>query len=134
MDPASSDKANEIVKAKVYYTKKDSGLEHDWGGRIWLNPPYASDLIGLFITKYADTIFYANTEGIVLVNNATETGWFKDLVSVSDGIVFTYGRVKFLDPQGNPGAPLQGQAIVYAGPNVDSFFVEFERFGWKARL
>ena len=23
------------------------------------------------------------------------------------------GRVKFLDPAGNPGAPLQGQAIVY---------------------
>jgi len=135
IDPASSDKANEIVQASRYYTKEDDGLTKTWAGKVWMNPPYSIELIKPFVSKYVEDVQSGNiSEGIVLVNNATETNWFNELVSVSSAIVFTKGRVRFLDPDGNPGAPLQGQAIIYAGGNTDEFFHQFGEFGWKALL
>lgn len=135
LDPASSETANEIVKASRFYTAEDNGLNKYWGGRVWLNPPYSIELIRLFIAKYIDHIISGDiSEGIVLVNNATETNWFSGLVGVSSAIVFPAGRVKFLDPQGNPGAPLQGQAILYFGNHPDLFIQEYSKFGWSAVL
>jgi len=135
VDPASSDKANEIVKAKVYYTREDDGLTKDWAGKVWLNPPYSLELLRLFVKKYTASILDGSVkEGIVLVNNATETNWFMQLVNVSSAIVFVKGRVRFLDIDGNPGAPLQGQALIYSGDAPDKFLSEFLHFGWGARL
>lgn len=133
LDPASSTIANKTVQAETYYSKDDNGLKQGWGGRVWLNPPYSSDLIGPFIEHLACSIEAGDvTEAVVLVNNATETAWFHRLISVASAIVFTRGRVRFLDPQGNPGAPLQGQALVYSGAQPGRFMDEFGGFGWAA--
>jgi len=133
LDPASSLKANNIVKATTFYTRDNSGLKQDWFGNIWMNPPYSSDLIKKFVSKFAQHFKATDiNQGIVLVNNATETAWFLELVSCASAVVFTSGRVKFLDPEGRPGAPLQGQALIYFGDNKESFFEEFSGFGWGA--
>lgn len=136
LDPASSKLANKTVKAKKFYTLDDDGLCQGWRGKVWMNPPYSLDLIGEFIAKYAEHVSSKDvTEGIVLVNNATETAWFSELVSVSSAVVFPKGRIKFIDKNGKPsGAPLQGQAIVYAGSNPDKFISVFSEFGWGAKL
>jgi phage N-6-adenine-methyltransferase len=135
LDPASSEIANRIVQAETFYTVDDDGLDKFWAGKVWLNPPYSTELIKRFVSKYVMHVSGGDIfEGIVLVNNATETQWFRELVSVSSAIVFPGGRIKFLDPQGNPGAPLQGQAILYAGPSLECFIQHFEGFGWSARL
>ena len=40
LDPASSDKANEFVNAKKYYTPVDDGLnEMEWFGNVYVFPP-----------------------------------------------------------------------------------------------
>ena len=39
LDPASSDIANSIIKANIYYTIENDGLTKEWFGNIWLNPP-----------------------------------------------------------------------------------------------
>ena len=133
LDPASSEKANQTVKASRFYDKQSDGLSKVWAGKVWLNPPYAGELIGKFISKFAKHVSHSDiSEGIVLVNNATETNWFKELISASSAVVFPGGRVRFLDPYGNPGTPLQGQAVVYAGPNAEKFLAEFGKFGWSA--
>jgi ParB family chromosome partitioning protein len=133
LDPASSEIANRTVKAEIYYTQETDGLAHDWFGNIWMNPPYSSDKIGRFADKLADE--YENYESaIVLVNNATETSWFSTMVSCASAVCFPRGRVKFLDPEGNPGAPLQGQAIIYIGEQPDMFCDVFSEFGWVATL
>jgi len=135
LDPASSDIANKIVNAAIYYSKDNDGLNKPWEGKVWMNPPYASDLIKKFAVKFASHVIDNEiTEGIALVNNATETIWFKALIDCASAVVFTTGRVKFLDPQGNPGAPLQGQAIIYCGENANKFLIEFRKFGWGAKL
>jgi ParB family chromosome partitioning protein len=136
IDPASSDKANETVKASRYYTKDDDGLSQIWAGKVWMNPPYARGLIDKFTAKYAEYVTDGYiSEGIVLVNNATETNWFMELVNVSDAIVFTKGRIKFMNVDLEAdGKPLQGQALIYSGKNPDGFLSEFLQFGWGARL
>lgn len=129
LDPASSEIANRVVKASAYYTAETNGLDKEWSGNIWLNPPYASDLIGRFMDKLtAERETY--NQAIVLVNNATETEWFFKLVSVASAVVFPKGRVKFYKPDGETGAPLQGQAVVYIGDAPGNFLNKFRRFGW----
>jgi len=133
LDPASSDVANEVVKATHIYTDKDNGLSQDWSGNIWMNPPYASDLIGKFCDKLDASIGQV-TQAIVLVNNATETAWFSTLIELASAVVFPRGRVKFWKPDGTAGAPLQGQAVIYIGEFPGSFMDEFSVFGWGAIL
>ena len=133
LDPASSDKAQEVVKAGTYYTIETNGLNKKWFGNIWMNPPYATDLIGLFIKKLGDE--YDNFEqAVVLVNNATETEWFNELISIASAVCFPKGRVRFYTPEGKTGAPLQGQAVVYIGSRIDKFMKAFSEIGWGAYL
>ena len=69
------------------------------------------------------------TAALVLVNNATETQWFKALVSVSSAVCFPSGRVKFWSPHRESATPLQGQAVLYIGPFRKDFGELFESFG-----
>lgn len=130
LDPASSAIANERVKASIFYTKEDNGLEKEWSGNVWMNPPYAQPLIQLFSDRVAEQFAAGNIiQAIVLVNNGTETKWFQTMAFHSSAVCFPKSRIKFLDPEGNPGAPLQGQAILYFGDNGKSFANEFMQYG-----
>ena len=133
LDPASNDIAQKVVKADTYYTAETNGLDKEWYGNVWLNPPYASELIGKFIDKLISE--RENYEqAIVLVNNATETEWFNKLISIADAVCFPKSRVKFYMPDGKTGAPLQGQAVIYIGENKSSFFESFSHLGWEANI
>lgn len=133
LDPASSEIANATVQAPLFYTAETDGLAQDWPlGRIWCNPPYATGLIGRFATRLAAE-FRRGSTGIVLTNNATETAWFQELASVSSAICFPLSRVRFLRPEGEAGAPLQGQAIFYSGEDADGFAERFAAFGIVVR-
>lgn len=129
-DPASSEIANRSVCASVFYTKEQDGLSKPWVGNVWMNPPYAQPLIAQFADAVASK--YESGEiiaAIVLVNNATETAWFYRMASVASAVCFPKGRIRFLDPNGNPGAPLQGQAILYFGEDQREFMEEFLQYG-----
>jgi hypothetical protein len=131
IDPASNDIAQETVKAAVYYTAETNGLDKEWRGNVWMNPPYASDLIGKFIDKLVGEL--PNIEqAIVLVNNATETEWFGKLISRANAVCFPRSRVKFYMPDGKTGAPLQGQAVIYFGEHKERFAEVFSGKGWCA--
>ena len=131
-DPASSAKANKTVGATQFYTAKQNGLEQTWGKRVWMNPPYAQPLCSQFCKMLAAKVDEGEVKkAIVLVNNATETSWFAALATRASAIVFPVGRVKFLDAQGSkPGAPLQGQAVIYIGASPKTFLKHFLSFGW----
>lgn len=133
LDPASSEKANSIVGAASFFTLEQNGLSREWPiGTIWMNPPYAQPLITHFCSRFTAEMQRGST-GIALVNNATETEWFQSLASCCQAICLLKGRVKFLDPYGNPGAPLQGQAALYSGKFPGLFSGEFRNFGLVVR-
>ena len=127
-DPASSEIANRNVRAETYYTEQSNGLDQEWNGNVWMNPPYAQPLIQQFANKLIKEIENGNTkQAMVLVNNATETKWFNTLSEKAAAIWFIKGRVKFIDSLGNStGAPLQGQAVLYFGENIEAFFEHCE--------
>jgi hypothetical protein len=130
VDPASNPVANEIIEAATFYTAEDSGLDKDWHGTVWMNPPYESGLIGQFAEKLCDAYAGGNvTSAIVLVNNATETRWFQSIAEQASAACFPKGRVKFWHPR-KVAVPLQGQAILYLGPNPDEFARAFSQFGF----
>lgn len=128
LDPASSEIANRVVGATVFYSEHHNGLEKDWRGRIWMNPPYSQPLIQQFCKKLKDS---PNVEqAIVLVNNGTETKWGQLLLSGCSAVCFPSSRVRFIDPDGNLGSsPLQGQMIFYFGHNSNKFWLEFRELG-----
>lgn len=130
LDPASCETAQANVKAKRFYTADDDGLSKKWAGNVWLNPPYSKELIGQFAAKVVAESGRIK-QAIVLVNNATDTAWFHDLASVASAVCFLRGRVKFLDKTGKPAnTPVQGQVVLYVGPDVEQFRSRFSAFGF----
>ncbi len=130
LDPASSEIAQRTVQATTYYTIESDGLAQPWSGRVWMNPPYSSDLVSQFVGKLCDHFEAGDIPAaLVLVNNATETRWFQRVGKLASAVCFPEGRVKFLNEDGNPGAPLQGQAILYFGGETIRFLDTFGTFG-----
>jgi len=130
-DPASSEIANRTVKAAKIYTAEDDGRSQVWAGNVWMNPPYAQPLMGDFAEAVSSKYDKGEiAQACILVNNGTETQWFQRLLSASSAVCFPKTRIKFVDPDGNAsGAPLQGQAIVYMGLNVEEFVEAFSPEG-----
>ena len=131
LDPASNDFANQTVKAEKYYSIEDDGLQHEWFGNIWMNPPYSTKEISDFARKLSESTF---NQAIVLVNNATETEWFRTFIQKANAIVFSTGRIKYRKRDGEKGTPLQGQAFIYFGQNENTFLKVFSRFGWGCKI
>lgn len=131
LDPASCETANSIVQADKYFTQETNGLDKEWKGKVWLNPPYASSLIKLFINKLVDEYQSGNTtEAILLVNNATETQWAKAALVDCNSVCFVERRIKFLNKDLVPAnTPLQGQMFVYFGKDKERFSEVFSAYG-----
>jgi ParB family chromosome partitioning protein len=131
VDPASSDIANQTVIATKYYTAEDDGRIQKWEGNVWMNPPYAQPLV----TEFCDLLVEKFKSGevkqaCVLVNNATETNFYQNMMENCQAICFIKGRVKFIDREGkSTGTPLQGQTILYFGGNHKEFGAIFSQFG-----
>jgi hypothetical protein len=124
-DPASSEIANETVKAGTFYTVEDNGLAQEWGGNVFLNPPYSQPLVAHFCDKLLLEIGSGNVhQACVLVNNATDTVWCQGLLEACSAVCLLRGRVRFTGPEGEKGAPLQGQILLYFGSGFEGFAKE----------
>lgn len=129
LDPASSIEANNVVKATRIFDIVINGLEQEWSGNVWLNPPYGTESVGKFVDKLLEELPNIQ-QAIVLVNNATETEWFGKLVEFTKAMCFPKGRIRYWVPGEKTGSPLQGQALFYYGDNRDKFIEVFREKGW----
>ena len=133
VDPATNIHAQETVQAKIHYTAQDSGLEHEWVGRVWMNPPYSQPLIGQFIDKLIEEIRAKRcTQACVLVNNTTDTAAGQKMLAACSAALFVAGRVPFHLP--GTSTPIagtrQGQMLLYFGAHVDRFVSAASSVGW----
>ena len=136
LDPASCEEANRVVRACQYYSQESSGLEQDWLGNVFLNPPYSRELLTPFIDKAIQQAMDSFTnQTIILVNNVTDTKNFHKLLNHSNSMCLIKGRLKFWNPA-RPAAqcPVQGQVLFYMGKESAYFRALFSRIGYCLRL
>lgn len=134
LDPASSKQAQKTVRADNYYTKDNDGLEQEWKGRVWLNPPYSQPLVGKFMSKLVAERQAGNvTSAIALTNSCTDPAWFHAAAVEADALCFTAGRLRFLNKDGEQAqSPLVGQVLFYYGDDVPAFGAAFAKIGMVA--
>lgn len=87
----------------MFYTS--GGLEANWFGRVWLNPPFDRYQVGQWIEKLA-----AHDQGTALLHARTEAAWFEPVWRHAKVILFLADRLYFYYPDGrkapaNSGAP-----------------------------
>jgi DNA N-6-adenine-methyltransferase (Dam) len=85
LDPCAFPNHNTAIKMICL---PEDGLNSNWIGRVWLNPPY-----GLNISKWLKKL-ESHKNGIALVFSRTDTNWFQDIKP--DAIFCLKGRIKFL--------------------------------------
>ena len=124
LDPASSPEANETVQAAQILTEDDDGLERDWHGRVFLNPPYGRGLTSKFTIKLIDEQAAGNVTAAILLINAYgfDAAWFQPLWNHT--LCFTDHRIPFYG-----GGPTFGSLFAYLGPNPQTFADNFDQFG-----
>lgn len=135
LDPFSCKEANDVVKAKYYFTKEDNALNRRWttvGARtIWMNPPYSRGMIEKCADKFirswlTDKFDYA----IILVNNATETKWFQGLMAECSSFCLANTRIKFwASDNKNKSGNTRGQFFMYYGRSPEKFARKFRKYG-----
>lgn len=99
------------AKCRTFFTKKQDGLDRDWGGhRVFCNPPY-----GRSMSLWARKCFRASRAGafvVLLAHARTDTRWFHDWVyGKADEIRFVRGRLRFGD--GRQSAPFPSLVAVF---------------------
>jgi len=81
--------------AKKHYYKSIGGLQREWEGRVWCNPPYGRETFR-WIEKLGD-----HGNGIALIFARTETiGFHEHIWNKADAILFLKGRIKFWNVKG----------------------------------
>lgn len=80
-------------------TAAEDSLSMSWDdfGRVWLNPPFDSRIVGAFVAK-----MIAHAHGTLLLHARTETSWFAPIWERAHGMLFLRGRVNFLEADGSP--------------------------------
>ena len=134
LDPASSEAAQEHVRARRYFTLEDDGLSQQWSGRVFLNPPYAMPFVKDFVRKMVAAYEAADiSEGILLTNNATDTEWFHEAAYACAALCLTRGRIRFLEASNGDlvekPSPTHGQTFFYFGPKSHQFEKVFSEHG-----
>lgn len=136
LDPASNGFAQKTVKAKTFYTEKEDGLEQEWTGRVFLNPPYNSGVIDRFVEKLVSTFESHNgiKSAILLTNDNTDTAWFHRAANRASAICLLRGRINFYKEDGPPTSPTNGQTFFYFGNETAKFRKVFGAFGLIVRV
>jgi phage N-6-adenine-methyltransferase len=103
--------------AKKHYTIEDDGLKQDWEGRVWMNPPYGSQI------KFWMNKLSAHGNGIALVFARTESKWFhKYCWEKATGVFFFKGRIAFHHVSGEKAMSSTAASclIAYGSDNAEA--------------
>lgn len=112
LDPCQPEEGRAFlsVPCRRFLTAADDGLKHPWQGLVWMNPPFGGRNGQVpWLQK-----FIAHGNGIALVAARTSAGWFHDLATQADTMLFPKGKTKFVRPDGTRGES-PGTGIVLLG-------------------
>lgn len=124
LDPCSNSKGSPNVPAAAHFTQEDDGLSQEWRGRVYMNPPYGSEIGDWAERLVAEYQAGRVTEAIALIPARTDTQWFRLFREFPR--CFIWGRLKFSAVQGSAPFP---SVAVYLGTNADVFTRGFADIG-----
>lgn len=99
----------ENTKCDQCFTEQIDGLNQEWDGACWMNPPY-----GRSISKWIEKAYRESLNGITVVcllPARTDTRWFHEYCAKSNDIRFIKGRLKFNGSKHN--APFPSMIVVF---------------------
>ena len=102
--------SEENAKCPKYYTKEEDALKQEWGGVIWMNPPYGRR-IGNWVKKAKETARQGKATVVCLLPARTDTAWWHDYVMKANEIRLIRGRLRFGDGKGS--APFPSAIVVF---------------------
>lgn len=98
----------ENAKCEQFYS--ENGLEQEWAGVCWMNPPYSE--VAAWMAKARESANNGATV-VCLVPSRTDVGWFWDTARHGQ-VRFLRGRLHFVDDEGNTGpAPFPSCIVVF---------------------
>lgn len=127
LDPASSQAANAVIKARRFFNVEDNGLEQSWTATtVWMNPPYGREL-PLWIEKLTGEYEAGHImEALALVPARPDTEWFKRLRDYPR--CFIDGRLKFGGGDTDNPATFPSM-LVYLGKRERDFIALWSSLG-----
>lgn len=102
-------------------TEEENGLNCEWHGRVWLNPPYGKEAIQ-FLEKMNKHISNGG-RGISLLWARTDTKAFQDFVfPFAKALFFIRGRLRFYNIRGETEkmAPTPSVLIAYTWSDLET--------------
>ena len=157
LDPASSTKANERVKASIFMDEHDDSLNKPWHGNVWMNMPFSKgekacpedttkckkkkcvergyhiieDLPSNadWINKLVGEYGSGNVKEVCCITfAATSEVWFRPLLGYLQ--CFIHGRTNYYLPDGTlKKGVTKGSVVTYLGKNPEKFREVFSRIG-----
>lgn len=83
----------ENAKCPTHFTPEQDGLQQEWRGRCWMNPPYGRE-IGLWVRKAYESARGGATV-VCLLPARTDTRWWHEYIQDKAEVRFVRGRLKF---------------------------------------
>jgi phage N-6-adenine-methyltransferase len=113
--PFSLDPCATVENAKCvnFFTIKENGLKQKWRGKVFMNPPYGSQ-IGKWVAKAFRESLNGSTI-VCLLPSRTDTAWFHNFCT-RGLILFIKGRLRF--GEGINTAPFPSMVVVF-GPKFN---------------
>lgn len=96
LDPCSNPHAQEKIGANVAYFEEHDGLERDWHGKAFMNPPYSQPKV----TKFCEKLAKHHTEGdvpmaVAIINSTTDTNAYHALAKTARFEAHPNRRINF---------------------------------------
>jgi hypothetical protein len=123
LDPCSPCDARP-VPALRRFTKVEDGLAQRWEGKVFMNPPYGSELSRWTTKLQTEYESGEVTAAIALVPARTDTFWFRALGEYA--LCFLHGRLKFSGSATSAPFP---SSVFYLGEDISRFAEVFAHLG-----
>lgn len=95
-------------KCDKYFTESDNGLEQEWNGVCWMNPPYGKDIKHWIKKAYEESL--KGTTVVCLIPSRTDTKYWHEYCMKGE-IRFVKGRLKFGNGEGS--APFPSALVIF---------------------
>lgn len=129
-DPATNE--GNWTGAATFYTAETNGLDKEWRGRVWLNPPYGKGFAKWMHRLNSEFAAGRTKQATCLIPVRTNAKWFQVLGNGTGVSLCFPPSIKFVDgrtmqPSGT--AALMPNVIVYLGDRHSQFAEAFRTIG-----